>query len=285
MLGLRHFKFALTMPSEPERSLSRLRHHYEVERELANKLRRSTREERTELFKTLYGELFERVTDHPRLTRRDTPESSERKVQSQLRLILSYLRPETVFLEFAPGDCRLAAAVAPKVQKVIGVDISDQRAQAESRPDNLELIVYDGYQLNLPDHSADVVFSYQFLEHLHPDDVDAHFALVSRLLKPGGVYVFDTPHRFSGPHDISRHFGSELVCFHFQEWTYREMRKLLTRHGFSRSQALRSGKPVLSSALNRAHDAIEACIERLPLPLKRKLSTRLFASVAMIATK
>jgi len=272
------------MSSEVQRTPERIRHHFEVEKELASRLRRSTRAERTELFKTLYGELFERVPDHPRLTRRDTPKASQRKVQSQLRLLLPYLKPDTTFLEFAPGDCRLAAAVAKNVRKVIGVDISDQRAEAETKPGNLELIVYDGYNLNLPDGSADVLFSYQFLEHLHPDDVDAHFKLARRLLKPGGVYVFDTPHRFSGPHDVSRYFGNALQCFHFQEWTYREMRRLLTRHGFSKTQVFRFGKPVNSSAINWAHDMIEGGIGMLPLPLRRRLSSRMLASVAMIAT-
>ena len=35
------------------RTIERLRYHYEVERELAEKLRHSTREQRTNLYKTL----------------------------------------------------------------------------------------------------------------------------------------------------------------------------------------------------------------------------------------
>ena len=177
------------MASEPPRSSDPFRRHYEVERELAARLRNSTRAERPALFATLYDELFERIPDHPRLTRRDAPEISRRKVLSQLRLLRPFLKPDTVFLEFAPGDCRLAAAVASQVRRAIGADISDQRTPGEASPPNLELIVYDGYELPVPDATADVIFSYQFLEHLHPDDVDGHFAMVRRLLKPGGVYV------------------------------------------------------------------------------------------------
>lgn len=271
------------MGSESHRSPDRLRVHYEVERELAARLRNSTRAERATLFATLYGELFMRVPDHPRLTRRDTPEYSRRKVQSQLRLVRPFLKPDTVFLEFAPGDCRLAAAVASEVRSVIGVDISDQRTQGEASPPNLELIVYDGYNLAVPDATADVIFSYQFLEHLHPDDVDAHFVLVRRLLKPGGVYVFDTPHRYSGPHDVSRHFGNELVCFHFQEWTYRGMRRLLKRHGFTQTCAFRFGKPLSSRVPNLANDLVEFVAGILPARVRQAVSSRLFKSVAMLA--
>jgi ubiquinone/menaquinone biosynthesis C-methylase UbiE len=271
------------MSAEHTRTQERLRHHFEVERELAQKMRQSTRSGRTELFKTLYNELFERVPDHPRLTRRDTPESSRRKVLSQLRLIQPYLKKDTVFLEFAPGDCRLASAVAKEVQKVVGVDISDQRSSEDSSPDNLDLIVYDGYELAVPKASTDVVFSYQFLEHLHPDDIDPHFLLARRVLKDGGVYVLDSPHRFSGPHDISRHFGNELQCFHFQEWTYREMRNLLKRNGFSKTYAYRFGTPVTNPALNWLHDLIETMVGILPTSLRQKISSRLFPSVTIAA--
>ena len=272
------------MSAETQRTPERLRHHFEVERELAGKMRNSTRADRTELFKTLYNELFERVPDHPRLTRRDTPESSRRKVQSQLRLLKPFLKPDTVFLEFAPGDCRLASAVAHEVKSVIGVDISDQRAQNEASPANLELVVYDGYELAVPDNSADVLFSYQFLEHLHPDDIDAHFQLARRLLKPGGVYVFDTPHRFSGPHDISRYFGTELVCFHFHEWTYREMRQLLKRHGFASTSVYRFGKPIDGFLGNAVNDLTEWAVGLLPTSLRQRISDHLFPSVTIAAT-
>ena len=268
-----------------ERSLERLRHHYEVERELAARLRKSDRTERTKLFATLYDELFERVPDHPRLTRRETEEESRRNIESQMRLLAPHLRPDAVLLEFAPGDCRLGFAAAGRCRKVIGVDISDQRADNDPGPENFDLVVYDGYHLDLPAESVDVAFSYQFLEHLHPDDVDPHFQIVHRLLKPGGVYVFDTPHRFSGPHDISRYFGDGLDCFHFQEWTFREMRRLLTRNGFHSSHPHRGGRVRTSSGFRILHEGLESLVDILPKALRQKLSARLFQSVALSAVK
>lgn len=271
------------MASESPRSLDRLRHHYEVERELAARLRKSTREERTTLFATLYGELFDRVPDHPRLTRRDTPADSRRKVASQMRLLAPFLKPDSTLLEFAPGDCRLAAAAAAKVKKVIGVDISDQRSSTEESPANLELVVYDGYQLDVAPQSVDICFSYQFLEHLHPDDIDPHFQIARRVLKPGGVYVFDTPHRYTGPHDISAHFTDKLECFHFQEWTHREMRKLLKKHGFSTTWVFRFGKPQRSYFANALVDGIELLMSVVPHKLRRKLCQRILPSVGLVA--
>lgn len=268
-------------PRTPER----LRHHFEVERELALRLRASTREERVTLFKTLYTELFERVPDHPRLTRRATPEDSRRAAENQLRLIRPHLHSGATLIEIAPGDCSLGYAAAAACREVIGIDISDQREPGLDVPANFRLVVYDGYTIDVPDARADVAFSYQFLEHLHPDDVDPHFAMVFRLLKPGGVYVFDTPHRFSGPHDISALFGDTLQGFHFQEWTYREMRRLLKRHGFSEIWLHRKGRVWRSPLVNGLHDLIESLVGLLPAAPRRALSRRLFQSVTLTARK
>jgi SAM-dependent methyltransferase len=274
--------------SQESRTPDRIRHHYEVEKELAARLRASTREARATLFKTLYTELFERVPDHPRLTRPFSAADQAHHLEAQLRLLRPHFPatgPKPVLIEFAPGDGRLAAAAAASCTQVYGVDISDQRAPGDPLPENVRLIVYDGSHLDLPDAGADLVFSFQFLEHLHPDDVDPHFALIRRLLKPGGTYVFDTPHRFSGPHDVSRHFGDTLDCFHFQEWTYRSMRHTLERHGFSVCAVYRRGRPFRHPVFRLANEAAEAVLGLLPSRWRGRLASRLFQSVNLAATR
>jgi SAM-dependent methyltransferase len=267
------------------RTLEQLRHHYSVEKELASQLRVSTREERSVLFGKLYQELFDRVPDHPRLVRRDTPEFSRRSIAARLRLLKPFLSPRKTFLEFAPGDCRLLAEAAPLVEKAIGVDISDQRGE-DAPPAGFQLVIYDGYHLDLPPASVDVLFSYQFLEHLHPADVDLHFALAYRLLRPGGVYVFATPHRISGPHDVSRHFSDTPEGFHLKEWTYCEMFEVLKRAGFVSASTYRSGKPRHSRAVTALTLALEAILTWIPnRKWQRRLSRDIFQSVTMVAFK
>jgi len=208
-------------------------------------------------------------------------------VAGQLRLLAPFLKSSTTLVEFAPGDCRLAYSACRSVESVLAVDISDQRTLADqsSAPTNFRLVVYDGFSLDLPDGQADVVFSYQFLEHLHPDDLGPHFDLVFRLLKPGGIYVFDTPHRYSGPHDISRHFTHELDCFHFQEWTHREMRAKMRTHGFTPSGFIRLGTFWSSPVWNHLLDFVEWSLLPIPHRLRRRLCRRLFPSVALGAFK
>lgn len=270
--------------SAQPRSPEALRHHYEVERELAARLRASTRDERTSLFGRLYGELFERVPDHPRHTRKGSEAARRRGVQAQMRLLQGTLQPGQVLVEFAPGDGWLSNAAAATAAEVYSIDISDQRDLSTPPPANVHHRVYDGYHVDLPDACADVVFSYQFLEHLHPDDVAPHFELVHRLLKPGGCYVFDTPHRYSGPHDISRFFTDRLDCFHFQEWTHRDMRRLLRSHCFGTAHVFRMGQPQ-EGLFNVLVDGLEWLLQPLPHRLRRRLCGRLFPSVAMVAVK
>ncbi len=267
------------------RTREQLRSHYEVEKELARRLLHSTREERPALLASLYRELFERVPDHPRLTRRETPENSRRSVEARMRLLRPHLRPETRFLEFAPGDCRLAYEVCKTAASVIAVDISDQRHPGEEVPANFTLVLYDGFELKIPDAAADLVFSYQFLEHLHPEDFQPHLELAHRLLRPGGVYIFDTPHRFSGPHDISGYFSSVPEGFHFKEWTYREMREALARAGFTRFAFHRRGRLRQSPLALRLTLTGEILAGLLPFSLRRKISRRFLQSVSIAAYK
>jgi ubiquinone/menaquinone biosynthesis C-methylase UbiE len=197
------------------------------------------------------------------------------------------LKPGDTLVEVAPGDCRLGyAACAAGAGRVIGVDISDQRLEADKAraPSAFELVVYDGYHLDLPAGIADVAFSYQFLEHLHPDDVRSHFDIVYRLLKPGGWYDFDTPLRFSGPHDISVVFGSELVGFHFQEWTLGDMSRHLRQCGFSTMQAIKRGRRC-GALMTAGWLLVESITGLLPRALRKPIADRLFKSVTVAAQK
>ncbi|MDA7916155.1 class I SAM-dependent methyltransferase [Verrucomicrobia bacterium] len=267
------------------RPIDRVRHHYEVEKELAQRLLASPREQRTEMFKTMYGELFDRVPDHPRIVRRDTEEECRVAVASRMSLLKGHLNGVDSFVEFAPGDCRLAFEVCKQVKRVDAIDISDQSGKGEETPENFHLIVYDGYKVDLPAGTADIGFSYQFLEHLHPDDVPLHFEMAHKLLKTGGKYIFSTPHVFSGPHDISAHFCKTPEGFHFKEWTFKEMAAVGKKAGFSKWYTYRFGKARMNGITNAVTLFAEGIIGILPRFLRWRISQRLFQGVTMVLVK
>lgn len=265
--------------SKTGRTAEQLRNHYLVEKSLADRLRASSREERLELLPKLYDELFEKVPDHPRLHRRESEAESRKSVAARMAIVKDSLTPDTVFMEIAPGDCRLACEVAKHVKSVYAADISDQRAKDLECPPNFNLVLFDGVNLDIEHGAVDVAFSYQFLEHLHPDDLATHMELVSRSLKPGGVYILDTPHSYSGPHDISRFFSDTAHGFHMHEWTYNEIRDLGRKHGFDRMSVYRFRRRWNTPLALMLTLAVEKVLGLLPISLRWKLSQRLFLGV------
>ena len=90
-----------------------------------------------------------------------------------------------------------------------------------------------------PEEAFDVVISTQVIEHFHPDDLLTHFEHARQILRPGGRYLFDTPHRSSGPHDLSRVFDFDRAAFmHLKEYTYEELAGALSSAGFDTVKAV-----------------------------------------------
>jgi len=214
------------------RDTAALHRHYLVERELADRLRSADPAERKGLYRTVYDELFRRVIDHPQHSRKIDPARHEARTAQQFHLLRRHLGSEKVFIEVGAGDCHLTMAIAAEVDHAYGVDVSDVIADAAARSGQFTRLQSDGTGIPLADGVVDVAYSHMLIEHLHPDDAAEHVREVYRVLGPGGVYVCETPHKYSGPHDISRYFDSVATGFHLKEYTFREMRAVFRAAGF-----------------------------------------------------
>ncbi len=273
-------------PIPPGRSLEQVRNQYLVEKEIAERLKASSREERKRIYASMYDELFARVPDHARLTRRTDEEKTRLVIADKLSIIRRFLRESIIFAEFAPGDCRFAFEIAKWAKRVIGIDISDQRNPDDPVPDNFELIIYDGYDLSeVQSDSIDMVFSDQLIEHLHPEDTRLHFTLVQRILKPGGRYIFRTPHALTGPHDISAHFSDEPEGLHLKEWTYWELLKLVKDVGYSRFHAYWHKRGISVRMPNIYFLSLERILGLLPKRIVRPVMRRLIPSIYGVVIK
>ena len=222
------------------RTRAQIQEHYRVEKELAEILRTSQKEQRRHLYRELYDELFRRVPHHPSLSRSRTPEQALHALQSQLAMVQRYLSESVVFLELGPGNCNFSVAMTEHVKKVYAVDVSRTIADQVQPPDNFELIISDGSSIPLPDSYIDVAFSNQLMEHLHPDDALIQLNNVVRVLKPGGTYICVTPNRLSGPHDVSGQFDDEATGFHLKEYTCSDLARLFCEAGFSNTRSQRT---------------------------------------------
>ena len=271
------------MKSSGGRTFDQVRNHYEVEKTIAARLKKATMEERKIIYQKMYDELFKKVPDHPRLTRRKDKKLTLVANKSKLNLVNRFINKSTVFAEFGAGDCRFATSICRSVRFVYGIDISDQTGQLDNIPDNFELIIYDGYNLEMQEGSADVVFSDQLIEHFHPEDTEFHFELVKNILKKKGIYIFRTQHRFSGPHDISRYFSDVAEGFHLKEWTYGEIAKILKKLKYSSSRCYWSAKGVHIQMPPIYFYFVEKTLKRFPSKYRRILARYFIPCISMVA--
>jgi len=204
----------------------RLRRHFEIERELADRLRRASKKERKTLYGELYDELFRRV---------EMPGNSEAQ-RAQVGLLLELVRPliegRRSFLEIGAGSCDLSLALAERLDRVWAVDAVDPGLSTESTPPSFHFVGAEALRESVPRGSVDVALSCHFVEHLHPDDLADHLGDMFNLLVDDGAYVVITPNRIYGPHDISRGFSDHAVGLHLCEYTHRDLALALRRAGF-----------------------------------------------------
>lgn len=277
---------ALFAKPRPEpRTTERLRAHYEIERQLADRLRNASQEERSRLYRELYDELFRRVPDHPQLTKRNDPAA---RVASQVELLNPFISTETRFLELGAGDCALSLALAPRVRYVWALDVSQEIVPDALPHENFELVLSDGQSVPVPPGSVDLAYSNQLMEHLHPDDATAQLAGIARALAPGGRYLCVTPHRFTGPHDISKFFDLTPTGFHLKEYTVDELARMLRSVGFRKVRVVLRARGRSCILPPQLTTALEALLSPLPPRIRRKIARsplRVLLGIKVVATK
>jgi SAM-dependent methyltransferase len=268
------------------RSRQELTEQYEIEKELAATLKRAEPLERRESYSTVYEELFRRVPHHPQWSLISDPEQTQRKVRRQLSILKRYVSRDSVFVEIGAGDCALAINVARQVRKVYAVDVSARLSQNVRFPDNFEFIVSDGVTIPVPENSVSIAYSYQCMEHLHPDDAVEQLRNIYNALAPGGNYLCITPNRLAGPHDISKYFDETASGFHLKEYTGAELVDLFQRVGFAKIHAFIGGRSALRWVPMRSYETL---LSRLPSVARRWLVAWLpfgmLWDIAIVGTK
>jgi SAM-dependent methyltransferase len=207
---------------------------YRVEVEQSDKLRRAAGSERKKLYSSVYEEYFQKLPFHPQFTIKKNEALKQERINYQLAQILPFIEEGRSFMEIGAGDCGLSIAAAPHCRSAYALEVSAAIARNARLPSNLEILLFDGFNIPLEGNSIDVAYSNQLMEHLHPDDAQEQLKNIFRVLKPGGIYICITPNRISGPHDISRFFSDKPVGFHLREYSAGDLKKALLSAGFRR---------------------------------------------------
>jgi SAM-dependent methyltransferase len=262
---------------------------YELESALAAQLRNAGREERRLLYSSLYEEYFRKLPHHPQLVRKASPAHVAAHVRKQMAFLQRFLDHGMTFLEVGPGDCALAMTVAAQVKQVYAVDVSATISEQTCTPANFCLILSDGASVPVPPGSVQLAYSYQLMEHLHPDDAIEQVSNLYAALAPNGRYLCITPNRLSGPHDISRYFDLVATGFHLKEYTVTELSQLFRAVGFRRLELYIGAGRFYIAVPFALLAGLEWLLEKLPARWRRwagrSILFRGLLGIRMVATK
>jgi ubiquinone/menaquinone biosynthesis C-methylase UbiE len=115
-----------------------------------------------------------------------------------LRRLIREVKPRRV-LEIAPGPARLTVDVAPVVSgQAVIVEASPQMlAEATRRLNGTRCQALQGDAFQLPFGSVfDFVYVFRLIRHFQINDRAAMYRQIARVLRPGGLAVFDAVNEF-----------------------------------------------------------------------------------------
>lgn len=270
-----------------KRTAKQIQNHYEIEKDLARRLKNASKEERKHLYSTLYDELYQRVPDHPQLKIKADNTEKRKAVEKQMSLLFRYLDKNSIFLELGPGDCQLSFEVAKYVKKVYAIDVSNTITMNPYLPKNFKLLISDGSSVEIPPNIIGIAYSNHLMEHLHPEDAIDQLKGIYNAIIPGGIYICITPHRFTGPHDISKYFDNVATGFHLKEYTNKELYQLFKFIGFSKIDIFIGANGIYVKIPINFIILIEKFIEKFSYNLRKIISKGLIFGfrIIIIATK
>ena len=177
------------------------------------------------------GDWNRRARQNPRFYIATTAEDSEtafedsgkRDVTLFFQGLEHLLTPDATVLDIGCGIGRMDRHVAPRVKKLIGIDVSgDMIAGARQRLgdlSNVEFLEGDGWTLKaIPDAVIDLVFSHIVLQHVPRKVATSYFLEAWRVLRLGGRFVFQMPEAAANtPADPPTHDTFEMRFYREQD--------------------------------------------------------------------
>jgi len=125
-----------------------------------------------------------------------SPIADKNTYKAKIEKIRSYLSPDSLVLDIGCGTGTQCGDLAGNVKHVTGIDISSKLlAIAEQRKterglDNIDFIHTGLFDGSLEAKSFDMVMAFYVFHFI--EDIDAAFAYIHKLLKPGGMFISET---------------------------------------------------------------------------------------------
>ena len=157
--------------------------------------------------------------------------------------------------DVACGEGYGAALLSQTANSVVGVEIDADTVRHASSSyirQNLDFVQGDARAIPRPDASADVVVSFETIEHFY--EHDRFIAEIRRILRPSGRLLISSPDR-----DVYSPLGGRVNSFHVNELSRGEFERLLLKnfeHVALYSQRPLTGSAMLADGGARPHSAV-----------------------------
>jgi ubiquinone/menaquinone biosynthesis C-methylase UbiE len=132
-------------------------------------------------------------------------------------------------LEVGFGSGYGTAYLAEVAGEVIGIDMAPgniPRASAAYPHPNLKFLQMDATRLEFPDHSFDLVCSFQVIEHIPEQLLISYLSEISRVLRPSGLFCVST---LNLAHNMKPGTPYDKLIYHEKEFAAPELEELLRR--------------------------------------------------------
>ncbi len=161
-------------------------------------------------------------------------ESGRRDVGLFFDGLEALLTPQRTVVDVGCGIGRMDQHVAPRVGKLIGIDVAEEmvaRARARlAEVPNVEYLAGDGWTLQpLADDSIDLVFSHIVFQHTPRKVTRSYFDDIARVLRPGGDFVYQMP----GWNERAPADPPEDDTFEMRFWKEEDLRHEMESRGFT----------------------------------------------------
>jgi ubiquinone/menaquinone biosynthesis C-methylase UbiE len=145
---------------------------------------------------------------------------------------INLLKQNDRILEIGCGIGSIVAELSGQGYDITGTDISGEAiAYGLKKYGDIKLQVQPAQDLQVEDETFDVVLSFDLFEHIA--QVDKHISEVYRVLRKDGLYLFQTPNKYSNViFETLYHKSLKWRRAHPSLHTPGQLKRRLSRHGF-----------------------------------------------------
>jgi len=190
------------------------KNHYAKEKKYAQEIMATTKgEARNQIIAQAYDEINDLVNNYQ-------VNGIRGHYKSTFNLIASLASKNDQILDYGCGGGELVAQLNNYGYKAQGFDVASDTVETAKIKTGLNDKFITG-DLNKITNQYDLIVMDNVIEHIAPDEIKDILNKLKNILKNNGQLLIITPHRFSGPHDISGHFlklGAKARGLHLKEF-------------------------------------------------------------------